>query len=51
MTGTTETPESDPEIREEYDEYEVGDSRIGIITDPQNEYAWIWSDQVQAASP
>lgn len=36
----------DAEIREQYDEYEVGESTVGVISDPENEHAWIWSDVV-----
>ena len=36
----------DTQIREEYDEYEVGRSVVGVISDPENEHAWIWSDRL-----
>ncbi|WP_187292662.1 hypothetical protein [Salinarchaeum sp. Harcht-Bsk1] len=37
----------DAQIRERYDEYEVGESVVGVISDPENEHAWIWSDELQ----
>jgi hypothetical protein len=40
-----------PQIRETYEEYAVGESRVGVISDPENEYAWIWSDQVRPLTP
>lgn len=51
MTGSTEREHATPEIRAEYDEYEVGESRVGVISDPMNEHAWIWSDSVATATP
>lgn len=34
-------------IRETYEEYEVGDTRISMIADPENQRAWIQSDTVR----
>lgn len=51
MTGSPEREHATREIREEYDEYEVGESRVGVISDPENEHAWIWSDTVAAPTP
>ncbi|WP_247003278.1 hypothetical protein [Halosolutus gelatinilyticus] len=31
-------------IREVYEEYDVGSTRVGMIVDPKNEHAWIQSD-------
>jgi len=35
------------QIRETYEEYRVGTTDVGMISDPENEYAWIQSDVVQ----
>lgn len=51
MTGAIEESGDGPQIRETYEEYDVGESRVGVISDPENEYAWIWSDQVQQLTP
>ncbi|WP_248518071.1 hypothetical protein [Salinarchaeum laminariae] len=51
MTGSTEREHAPGEIREEYDEYDVGESSIGVISDPVNEHAWIWSDTVATPTP
>lgn len=34
----------DGSIRETYEEYDLGTSRVAMIIDPQNEQAWIKSD-------
>ncbi|WP_436925372.1 hypothetical protein [Halosimplex amylolyticum] len=44
-THTTET--TDEAIRETYEEYDVGDTRLAMIADPENEHAWIQSDQTE----
>ena len=41
-TRSTEAAES--AIRETYEEYDVGDTRLAMIADPENEHAWIQSD-------
>lgn len=41
-THSTET--SDGAVRETYEEYDVGDTRLAMIADPENEHAWIQSD-------
>jgi len=41
-TRSTEAAES--AIRETYEEYDVGDARLAMIADPENEHAWIQSD-------
>ena len=38
-TRSTEAAES--AIRETYEEYDVGDTRLAMIADPENEHAWI----------
>ena len=50
MTATPQDGTREPstaEIREQYDEYEVGESLVGVISDPENEHAWIWSDVLE----
>lgn len=32
-------------IRERYEEYELGDRRLSVISDPENDLAWICSDR------
>lgn len=54
MTTTTRDSDRDggePEIRETYEQYEVGDSVVGMIADPENEYAWIQSDVTMPIKP
>jgi len=36
--------ERDESIRATYEEYDVGDTRLAMIADPENEHAWIQSD-------
>lgn len=31
-------------VRERYEVYRVGDRRVSVISDPENEQAWICSD-------
>lgn len=31
-------------VRAMYEEYDLGDVRVGMISDPENEHAWIQSD-------
>jgi len=45
-TRSTEAAES--AIRETYEEYDVGDNRLAMIADPENEHAWIQSDLTEA---
>lgn len=42
MNETSTDTESDP-IREQYDEYTTENGVVAIITDPENERAWIES--------
>ena len=37
----------DRTIRETYEEYDVGSSTVGMITDPENVHAWILSNATQ----
>lgn len=39
------------EIRERYEEYDLGDRRLAVITDPENELAWICSDRSCEVEP
>lgn len=35
---------TDRSVRERYEEFDVGASRVAIISDPENESAWVLSD-------
>lgn len=35
---------ADAPIRETYEEYDIGETRLAMIADPENEHAWIQSD-------
>lgn len=48
MPQPTRHSEVDEQIRETYEEYRLGSTRVAMIADPENEYAWIQSDLVQA---
>lgn len=39
------------EIRAQYDEFTVGGSTVGMISDPMNEHAWIQSSETVAIDP
>lgn len=39
------TEETDSAIRETYEEYDVGGTRLAMIADPENEHAWVQSDE------
>jgi len=43
--STPMSDDADNEIRETYEEYDVGDARLAMIADPENEHAWIQSDR------
>lgn len=32
-------------VRETYEEFDAGGRRIALVSDPENEYAWIESDR------
>ncbi|MFB6141370.1 MAG: hypothetical protein ABEJ26_13165 [Halosimplex sp.] len=42
--STRTTDDAECAIRETYEEYDVGDTRLAMIADPENEHAWIQSD-------
>jgi hypothetical protein len=42
--STGDTTVDDDQIRETYEEFTVGETRIAILTDPENDTAWIQSD-------
>ncbi|QPV64909.1 hypothetical protein I7X12_10000 [Halosimplex litoreum] len=44
MSSTGSTEDAAGAIRETYEEYDVGDTRLAMIADPENEHAWIQSD-------
>lgn len=41
----------DDRIRATYEEYDVGDVRLSMIADPDNEHAWIQSDHTEPIDP
>lgn len=43
MTMETDEAQLPDRIREEYDEFAVGDTTVAMISDPLNEHAWIQS--------
>lgn len=47
MPQPTRYRQEEQQIRETYEEYRVGATDVGMISDPENEYAWIQSDIVQ----
>lgn len=49
MTESTTTEElSEERIRDTYEEFLVGGTRVGMIADPLNEHAWIHSTVTEA---
>lgn len=44
MSTQNSTTGVDEQIRETYEEYTVGQTRLSMIADPENEHAWIQSD-------
>lgn len=44
MTADSTGREVDGRIRETYEEYDLGGTRVAMIADPENEHAWIQSD-------
>ncbi|WP_162991451.1 DUF7331 family protein [Halostella salina] len=46
MTGgeSTSAPVSQPRVRATYEEYDLDDTRVSMIADPENEHAWVQSD-------
>lgn len=51
MTGDTESPEQTPRIRTTYEEYDLGNARVAMISDPENSHAWIQSTVVEPVEP
>lgn len=47
MREPTPRQGSEPEIGERYDEYDVGETVVGVISDPENEHAWVGSNAVE----
>lgn len=43
MTASTETPADPDRDRAIYDEYLLDDSMVGMLSDPLNEHAWIYT--------
>lgn len=51
MTTQTTDPTENERIRETYDEFTVGSSTVGMISDPLNEHAWIQSTETTSVRP
>lgn len=47
MSTQNSTTDSDEQIRETYEEYTIGETRLAMIADPENEHAWIQSDTAE----
>lgn len=45
-TRSPTAEDAQTEVRETYEEYELTDTMVGMISDPQNQYAWVQSDTV-----
>lgn len=44
MSAPEPAAETDEQVRETYEEYTIGETRLALIADPENEHAWIQSD-------
>lgn len=51
MTTSTTGKADGDRIRETYDEFTVGTSTVGMISDPLNEHAWIQSTVTEQVQP
>lgn len=49
QSGTQRT--QDQQIRATYEEYKIVDTNLALISDPENESAWIQSDQTVEIQP
>jgi hypothetical protein len=45
MTTTPDAAVSVDRLRAVYDEYPVGDSTVGMLSDPLNEHAWLYTTE------
>lgn len=51
MTTATDTALSVDRIRAVYDEYPVGDTTVGMLSDPLNEHAWLYTTEPVSVEP
>lgn len=51
MTTTDPAGEPPETIRATYEEYDIGDTRIAMIADPDDTHAWIQSDVTKTVEP
>lgn len=51
MTGQSQNHREDDHIREVYEEFEVGDATVAMISDPRADDAWIQSDVTRLIEP
>jgi hypothetical protein len=51
MSSSTTDNRDTERIRAEYDEFTVGSSTVGMISDPLNEHAWIQSTVTAEIDP
>jgi hypothetical protein len=52
VTSTTQDPTEDvTAIRETYEEFELGDATVAMISDPHVDDAWIQSNVVEQVAP
>lgn len=47
MTSRSKRPDDERPIRETYEEFDVDGTTVAMITDPENERAWLQSDVVR----
>lgn len=51
MTASVQDGDGPESIRETYEEFDLGDATVAMISDPQAERAWIQSDTIQPIEP
>lgn len=51
MSADEAAEDVDAAITATYEEYDVGDVRLSMIADPDNEHAWIQSDYTVSIDP
>ena len=51
MTSTTQDRHEEAPIRETYEEFDLGDATVAMISDPHVDDAWIQSNVVEQVTP
>lgn len=51
MTSTTQDHREEGAIRETYEEFDLGDATVAMISDPHVDDAWIQSNVVEQVTP